>query len=254
MAVARVRMRGVGLGLAVAWTVASGCTAEVDDGPGSFGPGGPQDTDPDSGGSSSSTGEPESSSGAIGVDGSGSSEGSSSTGSFEESSSGSSTGAIDPTKGQEESSSSSDDGSGPYDCTTAITCQQAVSLGSVSGDEGSPVLTTSGEEPTWITFHVTENNRSVAGEEVSFTVTLTSPPDVDFDLYVYRGPDGGNTGCNGTGASSVTEAVDSVHMEWGEGLVANGSDEDAWIAVEIRAKNGMCVPGAAWSLTADGDT
>jgi len=237
----------------VAWTVALACTAEVDDGPGSFGPGGPEDTDPDGSGGSSSSGAPASSSGDVGLDGTGSSGGSSSSGGFEESSS--STGGIDPTKGQEDSSSSSsDDGSGPYDCTTAITCQQAVSLGSVSGDEGSPVLTTSGEEPTWVTFHVTENNRSVAGEEVSFTVTLQSPPDVDFDLYVYRGPDGGNTGCNGTGASSVTEAVDSVHMEWGEGLVANGSDEDAWVAVEIRAKNGMCVPGAVWSLTADGDT
>ena len=65
----------------------------------------------------------------------------------------------------------------------------------------------------------------------------------------------GQTGCGGVMDSS-TAAVgnDVVHMSWGEGGVANGGDDRAWVAVEIIPKGDMCPDGGQWSLSVDGDT
>ncbi len=111
-----------------------------------------------------------------------------------------------------------------------------------------------GIEPGWVSFRVTEDNSSVIGEELKFTVTLTSPPGIDFDIYVYRGSEGGATGCNGNEASSTNVGNDSVSMEWGEGSVADASDNDAYVAVEIVSKNNLCDPTQEWSLLVEGDT
>lgn len=49
---------------------------------------------------------------------------------------------------------------------------------------------------------------------------------------------------------------DSVRFSFGEGAIANNDDDDddAAIAVEIFAKDGVCVDGARWTLTVAGDT
>lgn len=151
-------------------------------------------------------------------------------------------------------SSGGDDG--PMgNCSDPGTCQSAGSLGSVSGDQGSPGLDGSGAQPDWLTFRVTEDDDSIDGAGMSFTVTLTSPPGADFDLYVYRGVEGGGTGCGGFMQSSTNGGgIDEVTMNWGEGLLANGVDDSAWVAVEVVAKNDMCAPPAQWMLTVDGNT
>lgn len=158
----------------------------------------------------------------------------------------------DPTDPAE---SSSDDGSvPPSDCPNQDTCDGAAIVGEISGDEDSDPIGTAGTESTWLTFQVTEDNDSVAGEAVSFTVTLTSPASVDFDLYVYRGAAGGPTGCNGVMDSSTSAAAtDVVHMSWGEAGVANGVDDRAWVAVEIVPKGDMCDDGSQWTLEIVGD-
>jgi len=139
-------------------------------------------------------------------------------------------------------------------CPQQTTCVGAAAIGSVSGDSGSSDLQRMGSDPAWIQFQVTEDNDDIAGEELQFSVTLTSPPCCDFDLYVYRGVEGGNTGCNGILESSVSGgAVDSVSMSWGEGIAANGVDDDAWVAVEIVPKNDQCQAGSDWTLVASGD-
>ena len=139
-------------------------------------------------------------------------------------------------------------------CPQQAVCAGAPAIGSVSGDSGSADLQHTGSDPAWVQFQVTEDNDDIAGEELQFSVTLTSPPCCDFDLYVYRGVEGGNTGCNGILESSVSGgAVDSVSMSWGEGLAANGVDDDAWVAVEIVPKNDQCQAGSDWTLVASGD-
>lgn len=154
----------------------------------------------------------------------------------------------------EEVTESSSEGGGAMPCANAGTCNDAIVLGTVSGDEPSPILYASGSEPTWLTFRVTENNDGLSGESLSFQATLTSPPGYDFDLYAFRGPDGGTTGCGGVADESTgVGTLDVVAMSWGEGAVANGGDESAWVAIQIEVKNGVCDPTAEWTLAVEGD-
>lgn len=141
------------------------------------------------------------------------------------------------------------------DCPNLATCQGASGIGLVSGDEGSQSIQTSGSEPTWIELQVVETDDSLVGSAMSFTVTLTSPAGANFDLYVYRGVEGGNTGCNGLMQMSTNGgAQDAIAMNWGEGLVPNGLDDSVWVAVEVRAKDDMCMPPQEWTLTVLGNT
>jgi hypothetical protein len=154
-----------------------------------------------------------------------------------------------------EPTDSTGSGGAAYMCDNMTSCAAAMAIGGVSGDEPSAPLEEMGEEPTWLEFQVSEDNADVAGEKLSFTVTLTSPPGYDFDLYVFRGAEGAADGCGGTPAQSTNPSgVDSVSMQWGEGTFANNSDDSAWVSVEIRAVSQMCEPGAHWTLTVQGDT
>lgn len=164
-----------------------------------------------------------------------------------------------PGDSSSEGESSSDDGSSseeggePPSCPQEATCATATVIGAVSGDEDSEPIELSGAEPTWVTFQVTEDNDAVSGEAVSFSAFLDSPAGSDFDLFVYRGPSNGTTGCGGTaGQSTSVGSEDVVHMSWGEGGVANGGDDRAWVAVEIRPK-ADCDGVAEWTLTIVGD-
>lgn len=140
------------------------------------------------------------------------------------------------------------------ECPNVDTCNGASGLGLVSGDTGSQTLGTSGSEPTWVEFQVTENDDSLVGSQLSFTVTLLSPAGNDFDLYVYRSAAGGASGCNGMMQQSMsTGSEDAVSMTWGEGVVPNGLDDGVWVAVEIREKNDVCA-AQEWVLEVEGNT
>lgn len=160
----------------------------------------------------------------------------------------------DSSSGDDSGSTGGDDGTSMA-CDNDLTCATAEAIGGVAGDESTPQIVRSGDSPTWVTFQVSENNSDFSGEKLSFTVTLQSPATADFDLHVFRGPEGGSTGCGGTMMQSTNAAgSDTVHMEWGEGTLANNGDDSVWVAVEIRAKNGTCDPPAQWTLTVAGDT
>lgn len=161
----------------------------------------------------------------------------------------------DETTGQPPGGDTTDDGGPVGNCPNLDTCPTASGIGQVSGDEGSQMLTTSGSEPTWIEFQLTETDDALVGAGMSFTVTLTSPAAANFDLYVYRGMEGGSSGCNGFMQVSVNAGpLDAVSMSWGEGVAANGIDDGAWVAVEVRAKDDMCAPPEQWNLTVEGNT
>ena len=166
-----------------------------------------------------------------------------------------STGPDSTTTGPADDSTSSTTGGTGGECVNMSSCESARVIGQVSGDEDSPDLQASGFEPTWLTFRVTEDNDSAIGEDVRFTATLLSPDDYDFDLYVFRGAKGGTSGCGGVADESTsTGPMDLVGMIWGEGGVANGGDDSAWVAIQIRVKGGVCDPTAEWTLTVQGDT
>lgn len=196
-------------------------------------------------GGESDSGDPPSETSAVDEEGSGEKGESTSTSSNDASSSDASSSAGDE--------SSSDSGE-PSMCTQDATCPTATVIGMVSGDKDSDPIQIMGTTPTWVTFQVTEDDDSIAGEAVTFTATLDSPGGADFDLFVYRGPSNGTTGCNGMADDSTSSgAQDVVHMSWGEGGVANGGDDRAWIAVEIVPKVD-CDGVAMWTLTIEGDT
>lgn len=140
-------------------------------------------------------------------------------------------------------------------CVDPGTCNNAMVLGTVSGDENSPKLNAQGSDNAWFTFRVTEDSDDFAAEMVAFTVTLTSPVGYDFDLYAFRGEENGTTGCGGVSDDSTgAGAVDVVAMSWGEeGPLADGDDESSWIAVRIESKTGICDPTALWMLEVEGD-
>lgn len=165
------------------------------------------------------------------------------------------TGGGDDTTSGMPDDTTGDDGGPAGNCADPGTCQTAGSIGTVSGDQGSPSLGHSGTDPTWLRFRVTEDDDSLVGAPLSFTVTLQSPAGADFDLYVHRGMEGGTTGCNGFQQQSTNAGPqDAVAMTWGEGLVPNGLDDSAWVAVEIRAKDDLCAPPQEWTLTVLGNT
>jgi hypothetical protein len=151
--------------------------------------------------------------------------------------------------------STGDAGGGPVMCTNALTCPTADQVGGVAGDAASPPIVEEGDEPTWVTVQVSEMNSDVVGEKLSVSVTLASPPGIDFDLFVQRGAEGGANACGGgpNDQSTNSGGTDTVSMDWGEGAFGNNSDDGAWIAIEVRPKDGMCQPGAQWTLTIQGD-
>lgn len=168
-----------------------------------------------------------------------------------------STGSVDDgtTGDAGEEESSGDDGPPMSSCDDHGACPSAMSIGQVSGDEASTGLMTSGSHPDWIAFRVTEDDDNLEGAGMSFTVSLSSPAGTDFDLYVYRSVEGGSTGCGGFLQQSTTlGSNDSVSMDWGEALVANGVDDSVWVAVEIVEKTDSCMPPQEWTLSVQGNT
>ena len=104
----------------------------------------------------------------------------------------------------------------------------------------------------WVFVHITENNSSIIPAGLSYTVTLTSPAGMVYDLSVYEGSSGGGPNCN-AGVMNGTPAggsVQSVHHSWGDSL---GSDDSRWINILVNLNSGTdCT--AQWSLQIVGNT
>ncbi|HUJ63112.1 MAG TPA: hypothetical protein VLX92_31660 [Kofleriaceae bacterium] len=140
-------------------------------------------------------------------------------------------------------------------CASGQTCSGAASLGTVSGDTGADTQQGSGYQSAWYSVRVTENDSSVFAVPMNLTVSLTSPPGSNFDLYVYVDTGTDDVDCTTvTGSSTRTSGVDSVHLTWGEtGTFANGSDDSRTVSIEVRAVTTSCSAGATWQLSVAGD-
>jgi len=101
-------------------------------------------------------------------------------------------------------------------------------LGSVSGDTGSDQLSDSWWNEEWASFMITEDNNGTV--YLSAQIVLTSPPGVDFDLYVYCASCGGSlAGSSIIGGLTGHEDVVVVRADdsW-------GSDDTFVVIVEVR--------------------
>ncbi len=140
-------------------------------------------------------------------------------------------------------------------CTGTDTCQAAMMLGSVSGDSNNQKLTASGYQSAWYRVRVTEDNDAIGGLTLRVAAKLTSPASLMFDVLVYV-----NTGSDVIECATTTGTISSngntkqVRVEWGEGTIANGSDDGRNVSIEIRplATSG-CSPSEMWQLEIEGN-
>jgi hypothetical protein len=140
----------------------------------------------------------------------------------------------------------SDGGGGGGACDATTSCLTNVAMGTVRGDIGTDVVQASGKTSEWLRVTVAEGDSSIFAADLKFTATLTSPPGMDFNLFVYQSP------CNSGlyGQSTNTSAIDTVTGGWGDIL---GSDETRTVILEVRYASGGTCGGPSWALEVDGN-
>lgn len=140
-------------------------------------------------------------------------------------------------------------------CMTAVTCQDAMTLGNVSGDTGNDQLTTTGFQSAWIRVRVTENDSNPFGVKQSITAKLTSPASTKFDVFMYVNSGNDVIECsNSSGPGTTNGNTETLRIEWGEGTFSNGDDDSRNVSVEVRAPATGCSSSSTWQLELDGDT
>jgi hypothetical protein len=120
-------------------------------------------------------------------------------------------------------------------------------LGTVRGDTASDVLIDTGNISQWLRVTVSEADSSFPLVDLKFTAKLTSPPGMDFNLYVYETPCG--SGMYGQSTNPAGQ-VDRVTGGWADQL---GTDESRDVVVEVRYASGGVCGGTVWTLEFDGN-
>ena len=135
-------------------------------------------------------------------------------------------------------------------CPSTSTCQTGMMLGSVSGDTGSQMLMTTGYQSAWYRVRVPED--SSLGIQLSLSVTLTSPPGLDFDVFLYVNEGQDLVECTTpTGTATTNGAAETVRRIWGD---TGGVSDSRTVSIEIRPISGTCAPAKMWQLQIVGNT
>lgn len=135
------------------------------------------------------------------------------------------------------------------------TCETARAIGTIAGDVGSPSVTAQGSCSEWLSVRVTEDSSSALGVAMRAKLSLT-PAGGDFDLYALFDPVRDVRACTAPYASSFAPgtAVETISLTWGEGSVANGSDDGRTIGIAVLKAGGVCGPDAGtWTLVVEGN-
>ncbi len=133
------------------------------------------------------------------------------------------------------------------------TCEAPRDVGTVSGDTGG-TLNATGSCSEWISFRATENDDGTFGTGMKAKLTMT-PKVHDFDLYAFFDPSRDVVACASPFARSEQGqlAVEVIPLSWGEGTIANGSDDSRTIRILVQSTAEACPAGASWSLTIGGN-
>ena len=133
------------------------------------------------------------------------------------------------------------------------TCPSAEQLPSVSGDEGGTAQG-QGKTSKWLAVHITEDDSSIFPTDLSYTVTLTSPAGMDYDLFVRQGPEDGSPDCNAAEKKGQPSgSSETVHAGWNDDQGLGGEDDSLWLCIEVRWISGDDC-NATWTLTVQGAT
>ena len=131
-------------------------------------------------------------------------------------------------------------------------CASAEQLAAVSGDEGDTV-TASGSGSKWLKVQVQETDSGIFETDISYKVSLTSPPGMDYDLYVKQGPQDGSPNCGATEVKgTLSGGSESVSASWDDDQGIGGEDDSVWLSIEVRHVSGDDCD-AKWSLTVVGN-
>jgi hypothetical protein len=133
------------------------------------------------------------------------------------------------------------------------TCETARPFGTIAGDKAPAFITTTGSCSEWLSIRATEDDSSAigAGMRVLFTLSMVG---ADYELYAFLDKDRDLRQCNAPTASSFKPGTqqESVELTWGEGSVANGSDDGRTIGVAVvRAGTGPCNDAGTFTLRAE---
>jgi hypothetical protein len=130
-------------------------------------------------------------------------------------------------------------------------------LASVRGDAGSDTDVEQGTASAWFNVEVWESLDNIFEDDLSYRVTLESPPGADYDLYVHESSqvhDGGSGPNCGVAASGVTinGATETVQHGYDDDQGIGGLDDTLWLAIEVRHVSGSDC-SMPWILTVQGD-
>jgi hypothetical protein len=135
-------------------------------------------------------------------------------------------------------------------CPSTSTCQAGMMLGAVSGDSGSQMLMTTGYQSAWYRVRVTEDSSN--GIQLSLSATLTSPPGLDFDVFVYVNEGQDLVECTtASGTRTPNGAAETVYRVWGDTFA---SSDSRTVSIEVRPISGTCAPDKMWQLKLVGNT
>ena len=155
--------------------------------------------------------------------------------------------------------SGGDGASGDTSCTSPNACANARDIGQVSGDTSPSTnsVTATGSTSEWLTLKVTEDDSSPVGHGMGLKVTLAGPPGTNYDLYLYVDTGGSATsracGTPTTSSRNPAGQTDQATLSWGEGSVANGSDDTRIVTIEVRNVSGPCGLDNPWTIVAQGN-
>jgi hypothetical protein len=145
-------------------------------------------------------------------------------------------------------------GGGTCDFTSPNDCAGAVVLPEVAGDKNQPPAVVTGSTSEWFRILIGEQDGNISEEDLSYTVTLTSPAGMDYDLIVHPGSQDGPPNCNATAILGQGQP-ETVSQSWDDDQGIGGEDDDVWLSIQVVYVSGMvCGPSAEWTLTIQGHT
>lgn len=128
-------------------------------------------------------------------------------------------------------------------------CNGAEQLPSISGDVGAESVTRRGSTSRWFKINILDSV-NVPPNKIRYTVRLSSPPGMNFDLYVYPG-DAQAPNCFASGMKGYGSPEEVVSDVWTDEWV---SDENRWLSIEVRYASGSaCGSEATWTLRVEGN-
>ena len=133
------------------------------------------------------------------------------------------------------------------------TCPTAEILPAIAGDQGGPTVTRKGSTSKWYKVHIQEQDSGIFETDLSYRVTLSSPPGMDYNLKVYQGPQDGNPDCN-VSPLSGQGSPEVVSASWDDDQGIGGEDDSLWLNIEVVYVSGSaCDQNAEWTLTVAGN-